>query len=107
MNDILFEILKVVVMFAALVVTRYLIPLIREKIGADKMKQIEQWAKNAVLMAQQVHWSRPGEDRKAIVTGFLKGILTARNISLSDEQLDILIEAAVKEMKMQEAAGKE
>ncbi len=107
MNDILFEILKVAVMFAALVVTRYLIPLIREKIGADKMKQIVQWAKNAVLMAQQVHWSRAGEDRKAIVTEFLKGILTAKNISVSDEQLDILIEAAVKEMKMQETAGKE
>ena len=77
----------------------------KEKIGADKMAQIEKWATYAAEMAQQVHWAKPGEDRKAIVTEFLREILIAKNISISDEQLDVLIEAAVKEMKMQENAG--
>lgn len=102
MNEILFEIIKVVVMVAALVVTRYLVPWLKEKIGAEKMTQIEMWVKYAVEMAQQVYWSKPGEDRKAIVTEFLRDILIAKNISISEEQLDVLIEAAVKEMKMQE-----
>lgn len=102
MNDIIFEIIKIIVMVAALVVTRYLVPWLKEKIGADKLAQIEKWARYAVEMAQQVHWSKPGEDRKAIVTEFLREILITKNISISDEQLDVLIEAAVKEMKMQE-----
>lgn len=105
MDEIIFEVIKVVVMVAALVIARYLVPWLKEKIGADKLTQIEKWAHYAVEMAQQVHWSETGPDKKAIVTEFLKEILTAKNISISDEQLDVLIEAAVKEMKMQENAG--
>lgn len=102
MNEIIFELLKIIVMVAALIVTRHVIPWLKEKIGAEKMVQIEKWVKYAVEMAQQVHWSQPGEDRKAIVTEFLRDILNAKNVSISEKQLDVLIEAAVKEMKMQE-----
>lgn len=105
MNEIVYEIIKLVVMIAALVVTRYLVPWIKEKIGADKLAVIEKWAKYAVQATQQVHWNKPGEDRKAIVTEFLKKVLLAKNISISDEQLDILIEAAVKQMKINENSG--
>ncbi len=105
MNDIIFEVVKVVVMVAALVVTRYLIPWMKEKIGVEKLEQIEKWVKYAVEMAQQVHWDQPGEDRKAIVTKFLRDILIAKNISISENHLDVLIEAAVKEMKIQENKG--
>ena len=102
MNDILFEVLKIVVMLVALVVARYLVPWLKEKIGADKLTEAEKWAKYAVLKAQQVLWEETGADRKTYVTEFLKEILTAKNIALSDEQLDVLIEAAVKQMKMEE-----
>lgn len=105
MNEILFEIIKVIVMLAALVITRYLVPWIKEKIGADKLAEAEKWAKYAVLKAQQVLWEESGADRKAYVTEFLKEILIAKNIALSDEQLDVLIEAAVKQMKIAENAG--
>ena len=44
-------------------------------------------------------------EKKAIVTDLLKEMLTAKNISITDEQLNILIEAAVKQMKMEENAG--
>ena len=105
MNDIIFEIVKVVVMVAALVITRYLIPWLKEKIGADKLAVAEKWARYAVLKAQQVLWEQGGQDKKAYVTEFLKEILMAKNIALSDEQLDVLIEAAVKQMKIEENAG--
>ncbi len=102
MSDIIFEILKVVIMLAVVLVTRYLVPWIREKIGNDKLEVAEKWAKYAVLKAQQVMQTENGQERKAYVTEFLKEILTAKNISLTDEQLDVLIEAAVKTMKIEE-----
>lgn len=102
MGEIIFEIIKVIVMVAALLITRYLVPWIREKIGAERLTEIRKWAAQAVLKAQQVFTEYSGPEKKAYVTEFLKEILTAKNISLSDEQIDILIEAAVKEMKMQE-----
>lgn len=105
MNEIIFEVVKVVVMVAVLIITRYLVPWLKEKIGADKLAVAEKWAKYAVLKAQQVLWEKDGQDRKAYVTEFLKEILIAKNIALSDEQLDVLIEAAVKQMKIEENAG--
>lgn len=102
MNEILFEVIKVVVMVAVLVITRYLVPWLKEKIGADKLAVAEKWTKYAVLKAQQVLWEKDGQDRKAYVVEFLKEILIAKNIALSDEQLDVLIEAAVKQMKIEE-----
>lgn len=102
MNDIIFEIIKVAVMAVLLLITRYLIPMLKEKIGADKLAAAEKWARYAVLKAQQVLWSESGQDRKAYVTEFLKEILLEKNIALSDEQLDVLIEAAVKQMRIGE-----
>lgn len=105
MGEIVFEIIKVVVMVTALVIARYLVPWIKEKIGADKLAEVEKWVKYAVLKAQQVLWEETGADKKAYVTEFLKELLIAKNIALSDEQLDVLIEAAVKQMKIEENAG--
>ena len=102
MNDILFELLKLIVMIAVLLVMRYAIPWLRARIGAEKIAEIEKWAKKAVLMAQQVYWNKSGEERKEIVTEFLREMLIAKNISISGEQLEILIEAAVKQLKIEE-----
>lgn len=105
MNEIIFEVIKVVVMVTVLVITRYLVPWLKEKIGTDKLAVTEKWVKYAVLKAQQVLWSKDGQDKKAYVMDFLKEILMAKNIALSDEQLDVLIEAAVKQMKISEKSG--
>lgn len=59
----------------------------------------------AVLMAQQVYHAKTGSERKAIVIDLMKGILIAKKISITDEQLDLLIEAAVKSMKIQEGGS--
>lgn len=100
MNDIIFEVIRLLVMALMMVVARYLIPWLKSKIGAENMSQIERWAKYAVLMAEQVYSSESGTCRKSIVTEFLKEMLTAKNISLTDDQLDIIIEAVVGEMNI-------
>lgn len=102
MNEIIFELLKLVVMLAIFVTTCYLVPWIRGKIGQDKLDEITKWVNAAVLMAQQVYAVKTGAERKAIVVDLLKDILIAKNISISDDQLDMLIEAAVKQMKISE-----
>ena len=103
MSEIIFEILRLVVLLAVLVVTYYLIPWVRGKIGQDRLDEITKWANAAVLMAQQVYAAKTGAERKVIVVDLLKDILIAKNISISDKQLDMLIEAEVKAMKMQES----
>lgn len=105
MNEILFELLRLFVLLAVFVVTCYLIPWIRGKIGQDRLDEISKWVNAAVLMAQQVYSAKTGAERKAIVIDMLRNILTAKNISISDDQIDVLIEAAVKAMKMKEGTA--
>ena len=102
MSEITMEILKLIVMLAVILVTRYLVPCIKELIGAKQMEEIRAWTKDAVLMAQQVYDAKSGPDRKAIVVELIKKMLIKKNIDISEEQLDILIEAAVKAMKMKD-----
>ena len=103
MSDICFECLKILVMVAVLVLTRYVLPWVKSKVDSEKL--VAQWAYKAVLMAQQTMKATGGKEKKAIVTQFLKEILQEKNIALSDKQIEILIEAAVKQMKIQENSG--
>ena len=98
MRDIIMELLKVTIMILAFVITHYAIPWIKARTENDTIVAAIDWTMQAVLAAEQMHQSKTGPERKAIVTKFIKQILIARNISLSDEEIDILIESAVKQM---------
>ena len=102
MTDIIFEVIKVLVMIAALMMARYVIPWLNELVKNSKTDQIIKWAKQGVLAVQQMYSGAPGPDRKIIVTKFLKQILAEKDMDLSDEQIEILIEAAVKQMKIEQ-----
>ena len=103
MNEIVFEALKLAVMIIGLLIARYAVPWLKQRAENEKMEQIIVWVEQAVLMAQQVHWAKTGEERKQIVLEILKKIIEEKGIEITDEQLDTLIEAAVKSMKMGEA----
>lgn len=100
MRDIYIEIAKLVLMILAALITRYLIPWLKAKTQNETMSTVIDWAVQAVLAAEQTHQAETGQERKAIVTEFIKKILIQKNISLSDEELDTIIEAAVKQMNM-------
>lgn len=102
MNDIIFEALKLVLMIAVALITRYVIPCAKRLAETEKMNTVLTWVEQAVLCVQQVHDKTDGAKKKEIVTDFLRGVLDAKHIDMTDEQLDVLIEAAVKMLKMQE-----
>lgn len=105
MNDITFEIVKIVAMVCAVLITRYLIPLFRNAIGDDKIAEAAKWIKSAVYFAQQTMSAKTGEERKAFVMQYAKDLRDELKIPLTDEQIDILIESFVKELKIEEAKG--
>lgn len=102
MNEIIFEALKLLIMIVFFLASCYLLPWLKSMIGQNRLDEIKSWTNAAVLMAQQVYYAKTGPERKAIVVELLKSMITAKNISITDEQLDTLIEAAVKAMKMEE-----
>lgn len=102
MNELVLEIVKLVVMLVVTGVCAYAVPYLKSSIGADELDRVSFWAKQFVLKAQQVMWAKTGEERKAYVKDAMKEITREANIKITDEQMDALIEASVKAMKMNE-----
>ena len=98
MREITLEALKLLIMVTVLVLTRFVVPWLKAKTSNETMQAVLDWTMQAVLAAEQAHQAQTGAERKSIVTEFIKNILIQKNISLSDEELNTLIEAAVMQM---------
>lgn len=104
MNDILFEILKAVTILVVILLTRYALPYLKQVVEVSKYNWVLKWVNVAVKSAEQTI-KEGGQEKKAIVTEFIRGLLIKKKISLSDEQLDNLIESAVYAMNADKAKG--
>lgn len=100
MNQMTFEIVKVIIMAIFAGITIYLIPYVKKKIGNENLVMMDRWATNAVLYAEQFLSDLKGKDKKSVVMGFLKDVRDKNNIQITDEQLEILVESAVMGMNM-------
>ncbi len=100
MNDILYEVLKAVVILAVTLIVRFAVPYIKAKMDEANMAWITEWVKTAVYAAEQtITESGAGEKRKQMVLQFLREMIGKTKIKISDGQLDNLIESTVYAMK--------
>ena len=93
-----FDITPIVEAIAAVlcaVVTCVLVPYIKSKTTAEQQKEINAWVKIAVAAAEQIYvGAGRGEEKKAYVLEWLR----ERGITVDDERLNAMIEAAVYEL---------
>lgn len=103
MNDVLFEVVLGIVSIIMTVLTGILIPYIKEKIGNEKLVKYEYWVSTAVKCAEMIFNEQGmGETKKEYVVNFLNEMFNKNKIVITPEQIEILIESAVKEMKLDE-----
>lgn len=96
MNEVLFEILKAAVVLAAVILVRYAVPYLKAKAEESKYVWLARWAEIAVRSAEQtITGGSTGVEKKAVVIKFLRELLQKKNISISDRQLDNLVDAVV------------
>ena len=100
MRDIYLEIAKLVLMILAALITRYAIPWIKSKTDNAVMQSLIDWTMQAVLAAEQTHGAGTGAEKKQIVREFIQKILVQKGVALTDEEIDTMIEAAVKQIQM-------
>lgn len=88
-------IIEAVAALIGVIVTCVLIPFIKSKTTAEQQKEINAWVKIAVSAAEQIYvGSGRGEEKKAYVLEWLR----AHGVTVDDEKLDAMIEAAVYEL---------
>lgn len=83
-------------------VARYLIPWLEVNIDHQKFNEVVTWVNQAVMCAQQLMSDADGTEKKQTVMIFLQRLMEEKGIAITDEQLDTLIESAVKQMKISE-----
>lgn len=104
MNEVAFEILKAAIMLAIVLLARYAVPYVRLLVEDAKYAWLVKWVELSVKSAEQtILGNKTGAEKKAVVTEFIKDLLIKKNISISDEQLDTLIESAVYIMNKEAA----
>lgn len=93
-------ILNLVLVIISIIISRYLVPWLKEKYTAEKVSNIYEQVSKAVQAAQKIYKeSGQGVLRKEYVIAYLKKI----NINITDAELDVLIESAVKMLDLLEA----
>jgi len=96
----LHNIVMLIVMILTAWVSRYLIPILKSKIGETNYSMIYSLVEDAVLMAQQVMEQEPGEDRKKFVMRYALDRLEEYGLKVDEELISVMVEAAVKRMKL-------
>lgn len=103
-SDGLVQILLAVIGVIGSVLTAVLVPYLNSKIALNKRQEIKFWVKLAVSAAEQTYTDpKAGEDKKQFVIDFLN----AKGIDIDESDLNILIEAAVRELNLSADAIKE
>ena len=100
-RDIIMQILKLVIMIATALITTYLIPWIKSHTDSEKMYSVMRWAHEAVMAAEQIYGAQTGPEKKKYAMAFLRKVVDAAHITITDAELQTLIEAAVGEMNIQ------
>lgn len=97
-RDIIMQALKLIIMVATALITTYLIPWIKSHTDATKLYAVMRWAHEAVYAAEQIYGAGTGEEKKKYAEMFLRKVVDAAHIDVTDAELHTLIEAAVGQM---------
>lgn len=100
MDNRLFEVILALIPVLGAIITYFIIPYIKTNMDSAKLAQYKEWATLAVKSAEML-WRETGhgDDKKTYVVNFLTEMFNSRKITITEEQMNVLIESAVKEMK--------
>lgn len=103
MDDKVFQIILAIIPVLCTILTVYIIPLIRGKIGTENLAKYEYWVNIGVRAAEMI-WKETGHgaDKKQYVVDFMNKMFNSKKIVITEEQINLLIESAVKNMKIEE-----
>lgn len=87
-------IIQALIALVATLVSVFLIPYIKRKVGAENMAEFLRWVDIAVAAAEQLYDSADGKKKKEYVLAYLEG----KGVSFDMADVDMAIEAAVNKL---------
>ena len=89
------EITNTVITLAVMIITAFLIPVIKQKLTAEQRETLNAWIDIAVFAAEQVFTeTKQGQAKKQYVLNFLK----SKGYNIDSDEVDLMIESAVNKL---------
>lgn len=99
-EEIFVKVVIAVFTIAWALITAYVIPWIKAKIGSDEIEKLSWFATCAIRAAEQMFTPEQWAEKKAYVVCQLKIIMNDQlSLKLTDDQLNVIIEGIVNEVK--------
>lgn len=100
MDNRIFELILAIIPVLGIILTSFIIPYFKEQIGNEKLNKYQEWVTMAVKAAEMIFTEYgKGAEKKAYVVQFLTEQFNKNKVVITEEQMNILIESAVKQMK--------
>ena len=100
MDQKIFDLILAIIPVLGVILTSFIIPYFKEMIGNEKLSKYQEWATMGVKAAEMLYsGSGMGTEKKEYVVKFLTEQFNKNKIVITEQQLEILIESAVKAMK--------
>lgn len=100
MDQRIFDLIIAIIPVLGVILTSFIIPYFKEQIGNEKLNKYQEWANMAVKAAEMLFTeSGMGAEKKEYVVKFLTEQFNKNKVVITEEQMNILIESAVKSMK--------
>ena len=103
MDTNLFKLVLTLIPVLGTILTAYIIPYFKELIGNEKLAKYQEWTQMAVNAVELLYNGKGmGAEKKEYVVKFLTEQFNKNKVVITEKQLNILIEACVKQMKENE-----
>jgi hypothetical protein len=90
-------IIKIIIPILGAIITYLIVPLVKQKTTKEQRENIYFWVRVAVQAAEMIYKEKgQGKLKKEYVVTFLQ----SKGMNITMQELDILIEAAVKELNI-------
>ena len=91
------EILQALAYLLVAIVSLFVIPAIKNKVGAQNMDQFLKWVDIAVAAAEQLYDATQGDTKKEYVLNYL----STKGFVVDETEVDLAVEAAVEGRQVQ------
>ena len=85
------EIVEAVIILASAVITTFVVPVLKQKLSAEKRQKLLFWIETAVNAAEQLYGSKTGQQKKEYVVSFF----LSKGIVADIDEVTALIESEV------------
>lgn len=85
------ELIQALITLASVIITGFLIPLLTQKLSAERRAKLNDYVRIAVNAAEQLYGSKAGQEKKRYVINFL----SSKGLYFDEAEVEAMIESEV------------